>query len=410
MGIPSILVNYKKMPRNVRVNLSLLPLWSIPYNLVASYASLYMINQGISASEVGLINSLTFILKTFVAVFAGYIVNRLGRRLSVALLDLLGWAFPMLIYFFATEYWQFMLASLINCITVIGGIANQCFLVEDVDHDKRIIAFSFSSVTGSICGLFVPITGLLIGKMTLVPAIRILYLFSFFSMGAAAIGKYVFLRETSVGKKLMAESEPLGNPFKKLTKPARYIFGNTRLVLLFLMNILLNFALIINNLYYFPYLTHVLGFSDSFISLFPFLMTAVGLFVSFYIIPAIKNMEKGAFFSIAMYAAGALALIIAKYTAPYVAFVCVLCWALANYLITPVLNTMIANSIDDEMRTEVFALFNVISMLCMFPAGYVGGRLYEMSPIYPIVFIFSVYLAGFFILLIFGKKTHFGRE
>lgn len=398
------------MPRNVRVSLSLLPLWSIPNNLVASYASLYMINQGISASGVGMINSLTFLLKTFLAIFAGYAVNRFGRRVTVSVLDLIGWSLPMLIYFFATEYWQFLVAAMINCITVINGIASQCFLVEDVEHDKRIRAFSFSSVIGSLCGLFVPITGILIGKLTLVPAIRILYLFSFFSMGAAAVGKYIFLRETSVGKRLMAEKEPLGNPFKNLQKPARYILGNTRLILLFIMNIMLNFALIINNLYYFPFLTKALHFSEAFISLFPFLTTAVGLFVFFFVIPTIKSMEKSAVFGLAMYMTGALALIVANFTVPQIAYICVICWALALYLMTPVLNTLIANTVEDEMRTEVIALFNMISMLCMFPAGYVGGRLYEMSPIYPIIFIFTVYLAGFLILVISGRKANFGRE
>jgi len=407
---PLIVANFKEMPRNVRVSVLLLPLWSVPNNLVASYASLYMIDQGISASGVGMINSLTFILKTFLAIFGGYVVNRFGRRISVTVLDLLGWSLPMLIYFFATEYWQFLVAAVINCITVIGGIANQCFLAEDVEHEKRISAFSFSSVTGSLCGLFVPLTGILIGKMTLVPAIRILYLFSFFSMGVAAVGKYVFLRETSVGKKLMAQRGPLGNPFTNLKKPVMYIFGNTKLILLFIMNIILNFALIINNLYYFPFLTEALHFSDAFISLFPFFSTAVGLFVFFFVIPRIKNMEKSAVFGLAMYAAGASALIAADFTVPQISYVCVVCWALALYIMNPVLSTLIANTIEDEMRTEVIALFNMISMLCMFPAGYAGGLLYELSPLYPIIFIFAVYLAGLLIFVISGRKAHFGRE
>jgi|GEM_PF-3153169 len=406
--MPTIAANFKEMPRNVRVSLAVLPLWSIPNTLVVSYASLYMINQGVSASKVGLINSLSFILKTILAIFAGYIINRFGRRVTTGVLDFLGWSVPMLIYFFATNFWMFLLASLINCITVINNISSQCFMVEDVDQDKRIRGFSFSSVIGSVCGLFVPITGLLIQKVTLVPAIRALYMFAFISMGTAAVCKLIFYRETSVGRKLMAERVPLGNPFKNLLKPAHYILGNRKLILLFSMNILLQFALIINNLYYFPFLTKALHYSDSYISMFPFFTTAVGLFVFFIIIPRIRNMGKAAYFSVAMYATGALALLIARVTVPQVAFVCVLCWALGLYTMTPVLNTMIANTIKDELRTEVFSLFSLVSMLCMFPAGFVGGLLFDISPVYPVIFLFAVYVSSFLILVISGRKAGFG--
>ena len=69
--MPAIAANLKEMPRNVKVSLAVLPLWSIQNTLVVSYESLYIINQGVSTSNVGLINSLSFILKTLLVIFAG---------------------------------------------------------------------------------------------------------------------------------------------------------------------------------------------------------------------------------------------------------------------------------------------------------------------------------------------------
>ncbi len=69
--MPAIAANLKEMPRNVKVSLAVLPLWSIQNTLVVSYASLNIINQGFSTSNVGLINSLSFILKTLLVIFAG---------------------------------------------------------------------------------------------------------------------------------------------------------------------------------------------------------------------------------------------------------------------------------------------------------------------------------------------------
>ena len=128
------------------------------------------------------------------------------------------------------------------------------------------------------------------------------------------------------------------------------------------------------------------------------------MLVFFFVIPSIKNMKRSALFGVVMYAAGALALVIARFTVPQAAFLCVVCWALAGYIMGPVLNTLIANTIKDEMRTEVFGLFNMFSMLCMFPAGYVGGRLYDMAPLYPIIFLFAVYTISFIIFVLSGKK------
>ena len=214
-----------------------MPLWAVPYNLVNSYASLYMLEQGVSATQVGAVNSISFIAKTIFALFAGYIVNRFGRRKSAAVLDFIGWAFPMLIYFFATTYWQFLLAAVINCLTVINGIISQCFFTEDVEEKSRLKSFNFNAIATSVCGFFVPLTGLFISRFGFLPAIRGLYLFAFFSMAAMAVCKFFLLRETSVGKAMMERREPLRNPVSILMKPLRYVVGNRRLVFLFSVNI-----------------------------------------------------------------------------------------------------------------------------------------------------------------------------
>ncbi len=410
MGIKSIAQDFKSMPHNVKICVYVMPLWAVPYNLVNSYASLYMLEQGVSATQVGAVNSISFIAKTIFALFAGYIVNRFGRRKSAAVLDFIGWAFPMLIYFFATTYWQFLLAAVINCLTVINGIISQCFFTEDVEEKARLKSFNFNAIATSVCGFFVPLTGLFISRFGFLPAIRGLYLFAFFSMAAMAVCKFFLLRETSVGKAMMERREPLRNPVSILMKPLRYVVGNRRLVFLFSVNILINFATNINNLYFFSFLTGSLGFSDSFVSLFPFITTAISLLLYLSLVTLIRRMAKSALFAIGMYLSGAAALIASFYWDRYLALLCVVCWAVAGAVSAPVLSTLIANTIDDSMRTDVLGVFNVFSMLCMFPAGYFGGWLYEFSPLYPIFFIFAVYLLGFSAFLLLGRKFLRGPE
>ena len=404
MSIQSFSKDFKELPKNARVNIAVLPLWTIPFNLINSYASLYMINQGITASKVGLINSLTFILKTIFALFAGYIINKFGRRKSLAILDIIGWAIPMLIYFFARSYWQFVLAALINCVTIINGIASQLFIVEDVKNEQRIKAFNYMGMVTSFSMLFVPVTGFLINKYSLVPAIRMLYLFAFSSMFLAAILKLIFLKETRIGKKMMKESNLSINPFLNLPRQFRFLIGNSKLIMLFSLNILLRFTMTINNLYYFPFLTKSLNFSESIVSFFPFITTLISLCIYFFVVPNILDMEKNLFISVSMYVLGTLALIVSSFTLKELSFLCVLLWAIAGAIMNPVLNSMTANTIEDEMRTELLGFINMISMLFMFPAGFFGGWLFDISPIYPIIFIFFVYLFSFFMFFLFNKR------
>lgn len=102
-------------------------LWAIPFFLFNSYASLYAMKMGVTAVEVGIINSVSFILKSMVALIAGLIVNKLGRRKSVAIFDLISWVASTLVLAFASNFWHFLLAAILNSFTVINTIASQCF-------------------------------------------------------------------------------------------------------------------------------------------------------------------------------------------------------------------------------------------------------------------------------------------
>ena len=410
-NLVSLITVFNNMPYNVKVNILVLPLWSIPYNMVNPYTSLYMMEKGISATQIGLINSLGFILKTVFAIFAGYIINRFGRRFTLGILDFIGWAVPMLLFFLASEYWLFMAASLINCITVINGIAGQCFFVEDVSHEQRIHVFNYTSIVGSLCTLFTPLSGLFIKKAGFLPAMRAMFFFSFISMGMLAFCKLLFLRETSVGIKMKRmKREKNNNLFKDCVKTLSYILSNKILLVLLSVDLLINFAAIINNLYYFPYLTKHLGLSESSISFLPALTTFINMIIYFNVIAYIKNMIRAIILGMVIYSMGTFALIAAFFfninTYMWMAVIaCTVFWAVGNSIVSIILRTMIANAIQDEIRTDVLGIFNMISTMCMFPIGYFGGWLYELSGAYPVYFVFFTYLLGLLSFLLFYGRN-----
>lgn len=404
MQLGDIRKEINDLPHNVKVCVGVLPLWAIPNGFVTSYASLYMLDQGMSAAQVGTINSVCFVAKTVLALFAGYIINRMGRRRAAGILDMIGWALPMLIFALSSKPWHFMLASLINCLVTINGVATSCLMVEDVPKDRRLLSNRYSNIVSSLCTLFVPISGILINRLTLVPAMRMLYAFAAISMFLAAFGKLRFIRETTVGKELMNPKNLDINPLKVLPRQMRFLLANKQLLMLFSLNLVMHFALDVNRLFYFPYLTQYLHFSELQVSFFPVATTIISLAVYFMVIPRIKNMMRGLLGSVLLYCGGALALVASSVGGRLLAYLCVLLWAVAGATLTPVLNTTIANSIDDKIRTEMLSFFNVLSMLCMFPAGAFGGWLYDRSPLFPVFFVLAMYIAALVALTLFQRQ------
>ena len=63
-----VLSNNKGNPRTLVL---IEPLWGIPYNLIAPFATLYMYTQGVTDVQIGLILSITMFVQVFFSFFGG---------------------------------------------------------------------------------------------------------------------------------------------------------------------------------------------------------------------------------------------------------------------------------------------------------------------------------------------------
>lgn len=399
------------LPVNARFTLLLQPLWSIPFFLYNSYSSLYMIKLGITPTEIGIISSAGFVFRTIVAIFAGSIINRLGRKVSTILFDALSWLLPLLLWAFAANYWFFLLAGIINSVVVINGMSAQLYLIEDTNADQRFFCFSIMEVVNVMSGFLVPLTGFLIGKYTLVPTIRGIYIFAFVCMCIMIVSKIVFLSDTTIGQKLKEKKKNNKYIFADLLKDSSYIIGKPQLVVLMSTNILINFGATISGLYLFPYLTGHIGFKEAEVSVFPFLSSVVILAVLLLLVPRIKNKKRFMKLGLLMYVIGAVLLVtspvIGSVTTVVLAFLILIantfCWAFARAFLTPIIQEAIADEVDNNVRANVMGVFSMLSTLCIFPAGFIGGMLYQYRPIYPFFFALLIYIVSLMLFMCKGK-------
>ena len=83
---------------NPRTLVLIEPLWGIPYNLIAPFATLYMYTQGITDVQIGTILSVSMVVQVFFSFFGGILTDKLGRKFTTMMGDFFGWAMACLLW------------------------------------------------------------------------------------------------------------------------------------------------------------------------------------------------------------------------------------------------------------------------------------------------------------------------
>ena len=351
--------------------------------------------------EVGMLNSVSFATRSAAALFVAYIINRLGRKKSVLMFDVISWVVPYIILSFANNFWHFFIASMISGFGIINGVAWNCYIVEDVKPGNRINAFNILEIMTIVCGFITPVTGFLIARYSLISTIRAVYLFAAICMIIWVLLRLVFMTETSVGRKIKEEGSINSKEiFINFWKTFKVIIKKRRLIALFFVSIMINFCLTIYNLFYIPYLITHLSYSESGVSIIPMVISVVALTILLIVVPKAKKNNKLMVYGLVLYTVGSILLLAAPVNNSLILIgLNILCWAISKSLVNVVLQTQIANTIEDSNRADVMGLFNILSTVAMLPAGIIGGILYGMSSKFPFILVFFLYFISLIIYI-----------
>ena len=105
---------------NPRTLVLIEPLWGIPYNLIAPFATLYMYTQGVTDVQIGTILSITMVIQVFFAFFAGILTDKLGRKFTTMMGDFFGWTLACLVWSVSNNFWLFLAAAVLNFMSKIN--------------------------------------------------------------------------------------------------------------------------------------------------------------------------------------------------------------------------------------------------------------------------------------------------
>ncbi len=364
-------------------------LWAIPFNLYAPYVSIYMLAFGIKDAEIGLITSIGMIFQTFWMLISGAITDKLGRKRTTLIFDIISWSVPCLIWAVAQDINYFFLAAVVNAVWRVTANSWTCLLVEDTDHNLLVDVWSWIYIAGLITAFVSPVTGLLIDKFSLVPTMRGLYVLSFVMMTAKFVVMNFLVKETQQGVVRMHETrnQPLfsvlGESFSVLKKLVR---TPATMVTAGLM-VLLNICWMIKGTFWSILVTEKLGIPAEHLVIFTFARSVVMLIFYFVLMPRLRYMDtrKPMLWGLIGLIISQALLIIVSSGDYLLLIVSTVIEAFSTPAATTLLDKLTVVTVDAKERARIMAMMYVAVIVITSPFGWIAGLLSQANRSLPFI-------------------------
>ena len=357
------------------------PLWGIPYNLYAPYVSVYMAALGLSTTQIGIVSSLFVVSQVIWALLTGVITDKLGRRLTTLIFDMLCWSVPVLLWMGAQNFTWFIVAALINGSWRVTETSWGLLLIEDAPRDSLVHLYSIMHICGLLAGFFAPIAYLLVQRYSLIPAMRVLYGIAFVMMTAKFVILYFTTRETSVGVRRMAETKDvslLGRLWNSRQVLAKMLKSRRAVLTILFIACFTGFKGI-NDTFWPLLVTEKLGIATENLSIFSTAKTLLLLGCYFVIVPRLnlRHFRNPLLIGLGLFVIQEVLMLIMPRGAYWLVLVSVVIEAFALSMLNPLGNSLQVVNIDREERARMLGFFAAMCMLITSPLSAIAGIIAE---------------------------------
>jgi MFS family permease len=371
-----------------------------------------MLTFGMNDIQVGIVTSVYMFSQMIFAFLSGAIIDKMGRRKSTVVFDFLAWSVPCLIWASSQGFWFFVVAAMLNGMMKITTVSWDCLLVEDAPKDKITHIYSWVLIAGNLSALFAPISSILVARLTLAPAIRILYINAFIIMTAKLLILYKFSTETGVGKiRLEASRNKTWSELLSGYKSAIHKIRTSRgTIFAIIISILVEIVAMLGMTFWQIIASRRIGIPDSLLPIFPMARSILSIVLFFTVISHIKQTKLkwplyGGFLSSI---AGCILLISITNTGVWgylILSVSLVFDALGGAILSTLRESLVAIHVDPAERSGIMALLQTTVMLVSVPFGYIGGLLSDISRILPFVLSITLLLLGILATAFFYHRS-----
>ena len=377
------------------------PMWGLSMNLCLPYATVYMLTFGISDVQVGIITSIYMFSQMIFAFLSGAIIDKMGRRKSTMVFDFLAWSLPCLIWASSQGFWFFVGAAILNGTMKVTTVSWDCLLVEDAPRDKITHIYSWIMIAANLSALFAPISSILVAKLTLAPAIRILYINAFVIMTVKLIILYKLSTETAVGKIRREATRDMswGEMLYGYKSSLRKILASRGTKFAIIISILVEIVVMIGMTFWQIIASRHIGIPDTLLPIFPMAKSIISIILFFAVISHIEQTKLkwplfGGFFSVIVSCLLLISIKNASVWGYVILSISLLFEAMGIAVLSTLRESLVAIHVEPAERSGIMALLQTTVMLVSVPFGYIGGLLSDISRILPFVLSIALLLLG----------------
>lgn len=393
--------------KNLRGNPKVCALTALtgPFNLFIPFAAMYMFALGLSDVEIGIVLSTALFANFVMALLGGIIVDKLGRKNTLILSDLLAWNVATLIWAFAQNFWWFFVAAIFNSFSQVAMVAFECLWLDDLEERKIFKLTTIFHIFGLCTVFLVLISGAFIERFEMAHAMRMVYLFAFSIFTVRLVLFTLFMKETKRGESRMAEVK--NQSVFLLLSGYKEIFllivrSRSMKRVLILMPMVVIFQTIGNN-FFGLFITQNLGISPYFIAYFPSIRAVVALSFLLFIQSRLGRFDPKHLMGVGLivYITAHMLLLFAPPQNMSWLITYALLDACAAALFLPRMDTLLFGSIDPTERARCRSLINVVVLAVSSPFGFLAGFLSDMDRRLP--FVLNIMLFCFMIYFVLSR-------
>lgn len=385
------------------------PLWGIPFNLYSPFLTVYMYALGVKDVQIGIIMSIGMALQVLAAFFGGILTDRFGRRLTTFIVDLIGWTIPTLLWAFSQNFWWFVAAVAFNSLFQITSNSWVCLMVEDCEPDKLVHIFTWCTISGLLAVFFAPLSGFLVSEWGVIPAMRLIMLFTCLMMTSKFVLLYIFSKETTQGLASMKETKgkPLSHQMRGYGHLMRVILTQPNTLLILMIMILLNITTSVTGSFFALYATENLGIGNQFLAYFPMVRAIVMLAFIFSVQTLMNRLpfRIPILTGLILYIASQLMLILTHAGNWPVLIGYILCEAFAHALVVPQKDSLLVMFVDPVERARMTSLIYIFMLGLSSPFGWIAGLLSHVDRRLPFLLNIVLYAACASLVMIAGQKN-----
>ncbi|MDW8062084.1 MAG: MFS transporter, partial [Nitrososphaerota archaeon] len=204
--VSRIVVGFRGWGRNAKVLVATEPFWSIPMSWIFFYRPIFLRGAvGLTEVEIGILSSIYTAIAAIFPILGGYIADRFGRKNTFMILDSLTWLSALTLWLLTRDIVYALIAYIVESFTPIVYPIWECLLVEDTEPRYRSGIYAYVSTAYTVGMMSTPIAGYIITIYGVDLGCRILFTLAIISLSSMYIVRWIYLRETEIGYRLMKE-------------------------------------------------------------------------------------------------------------------------------------------------------------------------------------------------------------